>query len=366
MLPLEGLRVLDFSTLLPGPLASLVLAEAGADVIKVERPGGEDLRRYPPEVDGASAVFALLNRGKSSLEIDLRAPGAAARLLAMAPTVDVVLEQFRPGVMARMGLGYAQWQAANPRIVYCAITGYGQAGPLAEHAGHDLNYQAQAGLLGLAAGADGMPGMPAVLAGDIGGGSWPAVANILLALRRRDRTSEGCYLDVAMSENLLTFAFWGLAAGYATGRWPRAGLGLFTGGSPRYRIYATADGRHLAVAPLEDKFWRAFCKAIALPEPLCDDARDPAATMAAVAERLAARPAAHWEEVFARADCCVNLVRSLEEAARDLHFAARAVFARQVPVGAHVLPALPIALAPALRRPEASVAAPALGSRTTP
>lgn len=358
MLPLDAIRVLDFSTLLPGPLASLVLAEAGAEVIKVERPGGEDMRRYAPFVDGTSVNFALLNRGKSALEIDLRAPGAAAQLLGLAPTIDIVLEQFRPGVMAKLGLGFEQWHAANPKIIYCAITGYGQTGPLATAAGHDLNYQARTGLLGQCVGTDGTPGMPAILAGDIAGGSWPAVVNILLALRRRDRTGEGCFIDIAMAENLFTFLFWGLASGSATGAWPAAGKELFTGGSPRYRIYATSDGRHLAVAPLEDKFWTAFCEAISLPAQYRDDAKDPAATTAAVAECLCARPAAQWEALFEEADCCVSVVRTLEEAVRELHFRARGVFGRNVSIPGHVLPALPLPLAPSLRRSEPTVPAP--------
>src|SRR5512139_2816848 len=153
MLPLQDIRVLDFSTLLPGPLAGLILAEAGAEVIKVERPGvGEDMRGYPPRLGGTSGSFALLNRGKRAIAVDLRQEGAAASLLALAPTVDIVLEQFRPGVMDRLGLGYAAWHAANPAIIYCAITGYGQDGPRASEAGHDLNYQSLAGLVALTAG----------------------------------------------------------------------------------------------------------------------------------------------------------------------------------------------------------------------
>jgi crotonobetainyl-CoA:carnitine CoA-transferase CaiB-like acyl-CoA transferase len=361
MLPLDGIRILDFSTLLPGPFASLLLAEAGAEVIKVEPPGGEAMRAYAPFAGTASVNFALLNRGKRSIEIDLHAPGAAASLLALAPTVDVVLEQFRPGVMARLGLGYDAWREANARIVYCAITGYGQDGPGAARAGHDLNYQAGAGLVSLCAGDDGTPGMPSALLGDIAGGAYPAVIDILLALRVRDRTGEGGFLDVAMAENLLPFLFWGLAQGQAGGHWPRANDALFTGASPRYRLYRTADGRHLAVAPLENKFWQAFCEAISLPAPLRDDARDPAATMAEVARRLAAHPASHWEGVFAAADCCVNVVRTLDEAVRDLHLKARGVFAREVEIDGHVLEALPVPLARALRDRKARAPAPALG-----
>jgi len=362
VLPLQDIRVLDFSTLLPGPLASLILAEAGAEVIKVERPGaGEDMRAYAPEIGGMGGPFAMLNRGKRAIAIDLRATGAAASLLSLAPKIDVVIEQFRPGVMDRLGLGYEAWRAVKPAIVYCAITGYGQDGPRAKEAGHDLNYAARTGLLALTAGADGSPGVPAALTGDIAGGTYPAVMNILLALRRRDRSGEGCFLDIAMAENLFAFQFLGLANGNGVGRWPQPGEGTLTGGSPRYRLYRTADGRFLAVGALEDKFWQAFCAIAEVPEALRDDERDPAATIAAVAARVASRDANHWEAALASADTCCTVVRTLEEAVRDPHFAARGVFARQVEVPGHVLAALPVPVVKELRTPEAKAPAPLVG-----
>ena len=362
MLPLQDIRVLDFSTLLPGPLASLILAEAGAEVIKVERPGtGEDMRGYPPALGGGSGSFAILNRGKRALALDLRAPGAAESLLALAPTIDIVLEQFRPGVMDRLGLGYAAWRAANPGVIYCAITGYGQDGPRAREAGHDMNYQARTGILALTAGADGSPGVPPALVGDIAGGTYPAVVNLLLALRRRDRTGEGCFIDIAMAENLFTFQFLGLATGHGAGDWPRPGGGTLTGGTARYRIYATADGRHLAVAALEDKFWQAFCDLAGVPGDRRDDSRDPAATIDAVARCVGARDSAWWEAALAGKDTCCTVVRTLEEAVRDLHFRARGVFARRVEIPGHVLPALPVPVVAALRTPAASAPAPRLG-----
>jgi crotonobetainyl-CoA:carnitine CoA-transferase CaiB-like acyl-CoA transferase len=362
LLPLQDIRVLDFSTLLPGPLASLILAEAGAEVIKVERPGvGEDMRGYPPRLGGTGGSFALLNRGKRAIAVDLRAQGAAASLLALAPTVDIVLEQFRPGVMDRLGLGYEAWRAANPGIIYCAITGYGQDGPRAHEAGHDMNYQSLTGLLALTAGSDGVPGVPSALVGDIAGGTYPAVVNLLLALRRRDRTGEGCFIDIAMAENLFTFQFLGLAMGEGAGQWPGAGDGQLTGGSARYRIYRTADGRYLAVAPLEDKFWEAFCAIAGVPEAVRNDSHDPKATIAAVAERVAAHDAAWWEAALAGRDTCCTVVRTLEEAVRDIHFEARGVLSRKVEIPGHVLPALPVPVAAALRRPAVTARAPRIG-----
>lgn len=366
MLPLQDVRVLDFSTLLPGPLASLILAEAGADVIKVERPGGgEAMRGYPPLLSGSSGAHALLNRGKRSIAVDLQVPGQAERVLALADSVDVVIEQFRPGVMDRLGLGYARWHAANPRIIYCAITGYGQDGPLSAQPGHDLNFAAASGMLSLTTGAGGEPVLPHTLVADIGGGAYPAVINILLALRYRDRSGEGCFVDVAMADNVYTFLFLGLSQGFGANTWPAPGRELLTGGSPRYRLYATADSRHVAVAALEDKFWRTFCELIALPEVLRDDTRDPAATARAIAQRLVAQPADHWAHVLGAAETCCTVVATLEEAVHSLHVQARGLFGREVSIPGHVLPALPIPVAASLRRAAVREAAPGVGEHTS-
>jgi crotonobetainyl-CoA:carnitine CoA-transferase CaiB-like acyl-CoA transferase len=247
MQPLEGIRVLDFSTLLPGPLATLMLAEAGAEVIKIERPGrGDEMRSYTPKFGVDSVNFALLNRGKRSIAMDLKEQGAVAKLMPLLKSADVIVEQYRPGVMDRLGLGYEALDKINPRIIYCAITGYGQSGPRAEVAAHDLNYVAEAGMLALAAGADGAPVVPAALVADIGGGTYPAVINILLALRERDRTGKGCKLDIAMADNLFAFMYWALGNGQAGGQWPAPGGDLVTGGSPRYNVYRTKDGKFVA------------------------------------------------------------------------------------------------------------------------
>src|SRR3954470_4608220 len=263
MQPLKGVRVLDFSTLLPGPLATLILAEAGAEVIKIERPGrGDEMRSYSPKFGSDSVNFALLNRGKRSVAIDLKARGALDALRPLIESADVVVEQFRPGVMDRLGLGYDALKAINPRIVYCAVTGYGQDGPRAQVAAHDLNYVAESGMLMQTQGADGAPVLPAALVADIAGGTYPAVINILLGLRERDRTGVGCKLDVAMADNLFTLMYWALGNGHAAGAWPSQGGDLVTGGSPRYNIYRTRDERFLAAAPLEQKFWENFCDAL--------------------------------------------------------------------------------------------------------
>jgi alpha-methylacyl-CoA racemase len=349
--PLSGITVLDFSTLLPGPLATLMLVEAGAEVIKVERPGGEELRRHPPHIDGESAVYALLNRGKKSIVLDLKTPDGRARLAPLLECCDVLVEQFRPGVMERFGLGYEAVKAINPRVVYCAITGYGQDGPRRHEAGHDLNYIAATGLLALSPGSADGPTVPPGLMADIGGGSMPAVMNILLGLRRRDTTGEGCFIDIAMADAMFTFAWHALASGFAERRFPAAGAGRLTGGSPRYRLYPTRDGKLVACAALEQKFWLAFCAAIGLAAPFVDDGVDPGATSAAVAAAIASRTAQEWRPLLAAADCCANLVNELEQAVADPHFVGRGVFAHKiVTASGTTMPALPLPIDPGFRQ----------------
>lgn len=367
MRPLEGLLVLDFSTLLPGPLASLMLAEAGARVVKIERPGrGDEMRSYEPRLGEDSINFAMLNRGKQSIAIDLKAPDAITRLKPLLVSADVVIEQFRPGVMERLGLGYEALRRLNPALIYCAITGWGQTGPKADIAAHDLNYMAEAGVLDLTRGSDSAPVLPPILAADIAGGAMPAVTNILLALRQRDQTGQGCQLDIAMADNLFTFNYWGLGSGFAGSGWPKGGDELVTGGSPRYQIYRTADDRYLAAAPLEDKFWQNFTRIILLPENLQGPEADPRAVKAAIAAIIASRTAAQWQAAFAGQDVCCSVVATLEEAARDPHFAERGLFAHSLKAGGREIPALPVPVAPTFRSNTIRAAAPALGETTDP
>jgi len=349
MQPLADLLVLDFTTLLPGPLASLMLAEAGAEVIKIERPGGEDMRRFPPFKDGESAAFAMLNRGKRGLTLDLKSEADRARLKPLIGRADIVIEQFRPGVMARLGLGYEDMRAINPRIIYCAISGYGQDGPRAHEAGHDLNYIGATGLLDLQPGPRDRPTVPPMLAADIAGGSFPAVINILLALRARDQSGEGCKLDIAMTDAMFTFAWYALSIGAATGRFPQPGELMLAGGSPRYQLYPAKDGRLVACGALEQKFWDAFTAAIGLALEFADDTRDPKATRAAVANLIAGRTSDEWRPILAKADCCATIVAPLEEALGDPHFVARGLFAHEIEIGQGALPALPLPIAPVFR-----------------
>ncbi len=354
-LPLAGLKVVDFTTLLPGPLATLLLAEAGAAVTKIERPGGEDMRRYPPAFEGQGAAFSLLNRGKRSQIIDLKSENGRAHVHSLLEDADILVEQFRPGVMERLGFGYQAVSRTCPRLIYCSISGYGQGGPRAAEAGHDINYIAATGLLALQPGPAQHPVVPPALVADIGGGTFPAVINILLALRQREQTGRGCRLDIAMTDAMFMFAWHALAAGHASGVFPKPGASTLAGGSPRYQLYRTRDEKLVACGALEDHFWRAFTTAIGLEPALADDARDPARTRAAVAGVIAQCTAAEWKPLLAAADCCVTIVASLEDALRDPHFVQRGLFDATImaPSGA-TLPALPVPIDPQFRAPAGS------------
>jgi alpha-methylacyl-CoA racemase len=358
-MPLQGVRVLDFTTLIPGPLATLMLAEAGADVVKVERKEGDPARHNEPRLDGESVQFAMLNRGKRSVVADLKQEADRACIADLSAQADVLIEQFRPGVMDRLGLGYATLAERNPRLIYCSLTGFGQDGPDAHRAGHDLTYLARSGLLALGDDGTGKPGLPPGLIADIGGGSYPAVTAILMALLERARTGVGRHLDIAMTEATFTWMARALASVAAEGAAPPPGGGRHTGGSPRYGVWLTADGRALATAPLEQKFWDTFCAVIGLPAPLRHPDADAATVRAEIAARIAGQTGAEWMARFEGQDACVELVQDAAAAMADPHFTARGVFLRRAVLGSgRAVPALPV---PGFAIPE-DRPAPALGS----
>ena len=349
--PLEGLKVVDFSTLLPGPMASLILVEAGAEVVKIERPGtGDEMRGYEPRIGETSANFALLNRAKRSVALDLKSPEGRAEALRLASGADILIEQFRPGVMDRLGLSYAALSVDNPGLIYCSITGYGHTGPKTQVAAHDLNYAAETGFLSLVQGTDGTPAMTATPIADLAGGAYPAVMNILMALIERSRTGKGRHLDIAMADNLFPLLYWALGSGFG-GRWPGASADLVTGGRPRYRIYRTSDGRHLAAAPIEERFWSRFCHLIGLDET---------ADVEAVATVIAGKTAADWQDIFAGEDVCCSIVEDVRAAVQDPHVVARGLFRRTVNAGGVRIPALPLPLVEDYRDPVADRDAPDL------
>lgn len=326
--PLAGLKVLDLSRLLPGPFATMVLAQLGAQVDKIEDPsGGDYLRLMPPQVGGMNAVFHALNRGKRSVVLDLKRPEARAALLRLAVGYDVLVESFRPGVLDRLGLGYDQLREKNPRLVYCAITGYGQTGPLAQRAGHDLDYLARAGVLGLTGPEGGPPQVPGVQVADVGGGALFAVAGILAALTARAVSGEGRFVDVSMCEGALTFGLLGLMSRYG-GMGKLAGADVLGGGIAAYNTYRTKDGKAVALAALEPKFWGAFCSGVGLPfdlQALAPGPHQPACKRK-VAELIGARTRDEWASFAAGHDCCLEPVLEPDELPGDAQHAARKVF----------------------------------------
>lgn len=326
-LPLQGVRVLDLSRLLPGPYATLVLADLGADVVKVEDPaGGDYLRWMPPMAGTQSGWFHALNRNKRSIALDLRRPEGAAALLRLARRFDVVVESFRPGVMARLGVGYEALSRENPGIVLCSISGYGQDGPYRDRAGHDLDYVALAGVLAV----NGPPERPlplGVQVADVAGGSWPAVTGILAALIGRASTGRGAWIDVAMAEGALAMLALQQGAADAEGRALRRGEEQLNGGSACYSVYRTRDGRFVALGALEPKFFRVFCEAAGRPE-LAERQFDGngAGPRAEVEAIFAARTWAEWGDFAARHDVCVMPVLEGDEPRRDPQLLHRGSF----------------------------------------
>lgn len=331
--PLAGLRVLDLSRLLPGPYATLVLADLGAIVDKVEDPDvGDATRHMPPHRDGEGALFYGLHRNKRSLTLNLKTPEGREALLRLVDGYDVLVESFRPGVMDKLGLGEAVLRRSNPRLIYCAISGYGQTGPDRLKAGHDLNYVARAGLLGYGGDAGGAPAFPGVQVADIGGGSLFALVGILAALHERERTGVGRFVDVSMTDGALAFLHLHLAARLFTGA---AGAPLargsepLNGGYPSYGLYRTADDRWLAVGALEPKFFGALCARLGRPE-LLDDAYtggEPGARVKSELTRIfASEPMAHWRERLAGAELCVEPVAEGDDVLSDAQLRARGLF----------------------------------------
>jgi len=262
--PLSGIKILDLSRLLPGPFATMLLADMGAEVVKVEDPNGGDYGRWaPPLLGNLSAHFHALNRNKKSITLNLKHPQGASLFLQLVKKFDIVLEQFRPGVMDRLGVGYQDARKANARIVYCSLTGYGADGPYRDRAGHDLNYMGIAGAASTTGPAGGPPVVPGVQVGDIGGGALMCAIGILAALHHRDRVGEGQFVDVSMTDGIVSWLVLQASDYFADPREePRPGEMRLNGSLLCYRIYETGDGRHVTMGALEPKFWEAFCRAV--------------------------------------------------------------------------------------------------------
>jgi alpha-methylacyl-CoA racemase len=317
---LSDVKVLDLSRLLPGGFCSLLLADFGAEVLKVEDTGMGDYVRWSlPRYEGAdesagSALFLALNRGKRSIRVNLKNERAREVLLRLVREYDVLLESFRPGVMERLGVGYERLRRENPRLVYCAITGYGRDGPYASRSGHDMNYLALNGLLGLTGEASGPPVQSAGQIADVGGGALMGAFGILAALRERERSGEGQLVDVSMYDGSLSWLAF-VAARYLCDREvPRRGELELAGGLICYRPYACKDG-WVTLGALEPKFWQAWCRGVGREDLVERQFDAPGSDAHAEVERIfLERTRTEWDEFASRHDCCLEPVLELDEA----------------------------------------------------
>jgi alpha-methylacyl-CoA racemase len=332
---LAGLKVIDLTRNLPGPFATLLLADMGADVLKVEPPTGDEARFMP-------TLFEAVNRNKQGVRLDIKKPEDLAELKRLIAQADVVVESFRPGVLAGFGLSYEALSVENPKLVMCSITGYGQSGEWASRAGHDINFMAMSGVLDQLRTSDGELAMPNVQFGDLLGGSAMAVVGMLAAVIDARATGRGRYVDVSMAHSLLPHAVGPLAFAQM---WKQFGVqnvksneDLLGGGLPCYGLYKTQDGRYLAVGALEFKFWKAFCEALGQPEwasvhwqrgvmPQLPASRQ---MKEQVAQTIASHPLTHWETVFKTVDACVTPVLTLDEAMAHPLFTHRGILRESV------------------------------------
>ncbi|MGC2519275.1 MAG: CaiB/BaiF CoA-transferase family protein [Burkholderiales bacterium] len=342
--PLAGVRVLDLTRLLPGPMATQHLADMGADVVKIEDTGPGDYARTMGHVreDGMSDLFRLVNRNKRALRLDLKQPQGRDVFLRLARGADIVVEGFRPGVMAKLGLGYDTLAAANPRIVYCSITGYGQDGPYAQRAGHDINYIGYAGV-GDQIGTREAPAVPNFQIADLLGGALVPVMGILAALVDARSCGRGRHVDVAMTDAVLAHAIFPLLGVLEEGKAPARGATMLSGGLPCYNVYRARDGRFLAVGALEKKFWETLCEALGCPELKSKHivyGEEAAPVKARLAAIFATRTQEEWARELSHLDCCVSPVLTMDDALANEQLRARGM----VVEGADGLPqlALPV------------------------
>lgn len=333
MLPLEGIKVLDLTRLGPGPYCTMMLADWGADVLRVEQPGGG--KRAEAERKGKSTsaveerrriVLDAMNRNKKSIAINLKEPEAVAVFLKLARKSDVVVESFRPGVTSKLNIGYASLKEHNPGIIYCSISGYGQTGPYSDLVGHDINYVALAGLLSLTGEHSGRPRMPSNIVGDFAAGGQQAVIAILLALMARSTTGEGRYLDISMTDGIISLLTDEVSRYFITGRVPLRGETQYTGSVPYYEVYETADAKYISVGCNEPHFFANLCRALELEEFLhCQYAEGAKRRemFAAFSRKFKTRSRQDWFEFLKKKEICVAPVYDIAETLNDPHVIAR-------------------------------------------
>jgi crotonobetainyl-CoA:carnitine CoA-transferase CaiB-like acyl-CoA transferase len=330
--PLRGVRVLDLSRLLPGPFCTLLLADLGAEVVKVEDvEGGDYIRAMGPFIGGQSAYFLALNPGKKSVSLNLKTKAGRELFLRLAATAEVIVESFRPGTVDRLGIGYEAVKAVNPRVVYCSISGFGQDGPDRDRAGHDLDFLARSGILGLCGRPDAAPAIPPVQVADLSSAMY-AAAGILAYLRESERTGEGRYLDIGMLDSALAWMVMPVAE-YAAGERGGRGRLPLTGKHPCYNVYRTRDGRDVCLAALEKKFWEAFCRATEREDLLPLQFSERPEDFARLEALFAGRTRDEWAELLRDTDFCCEIVPSLDEVLADPQVKHRGLVIETAAVG---------------------------------
>ena len=336
--PLAGIRILDMTRLLPGPVATLHLADLGAEVIKIEDPQVGDYARTLGTGQGEdSAYFRMINRNKQGLLLDLKKPEGVEVFLRLARNADAIVESFRPGVVDKLGIGYAAVAAINPRIAYCSISGYGQNGPYRDLAGHDINYLGYAGVLDQIGVEGGQPAIPNFQIADLLGGGLTAVMGILATVLEAQRSGVGRYIDVSMTDSVLAHTYFAMLRLNDAGRSAARGTDLLTGGLPCYTTYRCADGKYMAVGALEGKFWQLCCTT--LERPQWTARQWDASLRGDMASLFSTRPRDAWSDLFAVVDCCVTPVLSPEEALENEQIMARNMVARDTELN-HFAPPL--------------------------
>jgi alpha-methylacyl-CoA racemase len=325
--PLNHLKILDFSTLLPGPYATMMLADMGAEVLRVEAPDRVDLAKVMPPFDGKfSTTYSYLSRGKQTLQLNLKAEGSVEKVKALVRDYDIVIEQFRPGVMNRLGIGYDVLKAENPSLIYCAITGYGQTGPYRDRAGHDINYLALSGVASHSGRQDSGPPPMGIQIADVAGGSHHAVMGVLAAVIKRQQTGEGSFVDISMTDAAFALNTMAGAACLAGGQEQIPEGSMLNGGS-FYDYYQTSDGRWLSIGSLEPQFSARLLEALELSElkklTMSQKPEHQQELKAAIKQKVGEKPLSHWQEVFAETDACVEPVLTISEAAEHPQLKAR-------------------------------------------
>ncbi len=315
--PLNGMKILDFTYLLPGPFGTMMLADLGADIIKVENSTNPDLMRMvPPFVDGISAAYAHINRGKRSLALNLKKEEAIEIIHKLAGEYDIIVEQFRPGVMERLGLGYHDLKKINDRIIYCSLTGYGQTGSYRSRAGHDINYMALSGVESFSGRKNSGPSLSGIQIADIAGGSKNLVIAVLAAYIQRLRTGKGDYVDISITDGVFSMTMFSTAGFLSDGKEPQAESEMLNGGTI-YDFYRTSDGRFLSVGPIEPGFFQSFCEITGCTHLLSlagvnEDTMHK--SKKEVADVIASHTLEYWVEKFKHVDACVEPVYTMREA----------------------------------------------------